>query len=81
MRGDALGPLDELGFYEMTTDAGRWIVGTSLASRDETLLGTAETDVERAGVSRGWPPHAWLLLLAIVVLVAESLLYHRRKVG
>ena len=31
--------------------------------------------------SRGHAPAYWLIVLAILVLAAESLLYHRRKVG
>ncbi|MEX0885616.1 MAG: VWA domain-containing protein [Phycisphaeraceae bacterium] len=81
LTGERLGPLRELGIYQMDNDAGVWLVGTSLASPHETLLEAALAQAAPPAISRGWPPSSLLLLLAIVVLVAESLLYHRRKVG
>lgn len=79
--GERLGPLDRIGFFELTNESGRWLVGSSVASLGETLVNPPEREPRLDPLSRGWPPSSLLLLLAIVVLVAESFLYHRRKVG
>jgi hypothetical protein len=70
-----------LGFYELEHAAGRWQLGASLLSEQESLLGNDRATDSRQPISRGRSPVHWLTVLAIVVLTGESLLYHRRKVG
>ncbi|MGY8640082.1 MAG: vWA domain-containing protein [Verrucomicrobiales bacterium] len=75
------GPLEKLGFYEFQTDGATWPVGSSLMTSAESLLNN-EAIIETAKpVSRGHSPAYWLIVVALLVLVAESILYHRRKVG
>ena len=76
-----VGPLEKLGFYEFQTDGATWPVGSSLMTSAESLLNN-EAIIETAKpVSRGHSPAYWLIVVALLVLVAESILYHRRKVG
>ena len=76
-----LGPLVQTGFYELENAGGKWQVGCSLLSTDETLLDNSEVEDTSNPVSRGWSPIGLLSLLAIFVVTAESILYQRRKVG
>lgn len=75
------GPAREIGFYEVAGPSGDWLLGTSLLATAETMLdNSAVTDTSqplRRGNSLGF----LLTILAILVLVTESVLYHRRKVG
>ncbi|MEM6915025.1 MAG: BatA and WFA domain-containing protein [Verrucomicrobiota bacterium] len=72
---------EKVGFYEIENSTGTWSLGSSLLSLFDTAPpGTRLADTtEDLAMGRGIP--YWLLALAIVVLVSESLLYHRRKVG
>lgn len=72
---------DRLGYSELTNDAGRWFVGSSLLAASETLLDNRAATATDQQLSRGRSPTHWLTLLAIVVLAVESVLYDRRKVG
>ncbi|MCP5551831.1 MAG: BatA domain-containing protein [Akkermansiaceae bacterium] len=79
--GAAFGPLEALGFYELKNADGAWPFGATLATAAESLLDNAAVAESAGPVSRGHAPAYWLIVLAILVLAAESLLYHRRKVG
>lgn len=81
VRGAAYGPLDTPGFYSLTNDAGQWTTAASLMSPGESLLDNSATATTLQPIASGWPPYLLLTLAGIVVLLAESLLYHRRKVG
>lgn len=72
---------DRLGYSELRNDSGRWFVSSSLLTASETLLNDKDTVGNAEPLSRGRSPGQWLTLLAIVGLVFESVLYHRRKVG
>lgn len=72
---------DRLGYSELSNNSGKWFLGCSLLSASETLLNNKEAVSTNEAISRGRSPTQWLTLLAIVVLVTESILYHRRKVG
>jgi len=73
--------VERLGFYTLDNPAGKHTVGASLFSPTESLLNNDEVESHHEALSRGRSPAAWLTLLAIVALAAESILYHRRKVG
>ena len=81
IRGKWLTLDDRLGYSELRNASGRWSVGSSLLAESETLLDNKGAAGASAALSRGRSPAQWLTLLAIVVLAAESVLYHRRKVG
>lgn len=73
----AQGPMLETGFHP----AGDWTLAASLVAPQESRT-DQKTVVENAKpLASGESPSYWLLVLAIGVLVGESILYHRRKVG
>lgn len=71
------GPIEKLGFYEV----GEWPMASSLVTSQESLLDNEAIPASADPVSRGRAPAYWLIVLALLVLVVESVLYHRRKVG
>ncbi len=79
--GKRYGPVNTLGFHQLDNASGKWSVGASLLNRQESLLGNKEIVETADEISTGWSLSLLLTLLAIAVVVAESLLYHRRKVG
>ena len=81
VRGKWCSEAEHIGFYEIENASGRWPVGVSLMAAEETLLAGATAESTDRRLSRGRAPVHLLTMLAIVVLAAESLLYHRRWVG
>jgi len=81
VRGQWYADADRIGFYTMKNRSGDWPFGVSLMASEESLLNSGSTEPMTKPLSRGRAPAQLLTLLAIVVLAAESLLYHRRKVG
>jgi len=79
--GDVFRGANEIGFYTFDNTSGKYTVGESLLSSSETLLNNEESQGSNEPLSRGQSPAGWLTVLAIVALAAESVLYHRRKVG
>ncbi len=81
--GRVFGPLTEFGFYRMTRPKQEWEFGVSMFQREETLLGAGRevSSKEVRNLASGSPLAWWLTVFAMLVLVAESVLYHRRKVG
>jgi hypothetical protein len=71
------GPMLTSGFHE--TDS--WTFATSLVSPEESLLKNDTLKERVKPIASGEAPSYWLLVLAIGVLVGESILYDRRKVG
>ncbi len=74
-------PLKQAGFYELTNNSGTWPTSCSLLSTGETLIDNSNINDSGNPVNRGASPTAWLTLIAIAILAAESMLYQRRKVG
>jgi hypothetical protein len=73
--------VDTLGFYTLANTSGKHTVGANLLSSAESLLNNEDAASKHDPISRGQSPAAWLTVLAIIALAAESILYHRRKVG
>ena len=53
----------------------------TLFARAETLLNNDGVSDTSRPLSRGWPISVILAVLALLILLAECMLYHRRKVG
>lgn len=79
--GELFRGANELGFYTLENPTGKFTVGESLLSASETLLNNESSRSNNQPLSRGQSPAGWLTVLAIIALSAESILYHRRKVG
>ncbi len=71
------GPMVTSGFHE----ADSWTFATSLVSPEESLLKNDTLKESVKPIASGEAPSYWLLVLALGVLVGESILYDRRKVG
>jgi len=71
------GPMLTTGFHQ----AGSWTFATSLVSPEESLLKNDTLKENVKPIASGQAPSYWLLVLALGVLVGESILYDRRKVG
>ncbi len=84
-RAATTGPvrLARAGFSEAATPCGVWDLPASVLHPTETLLAAAAADPAAPAVdlAGGQPPWVWLIALALLVVVGEELLYHRRKVG
>ncbi|MCC6493179.1 MAG: BatA and WFA domain-containing protein [Pirellulales bacterium] len=81
VRGKFFDMPPKTGFYQLSNGSGRWLLGASLVSAQESLLNSDGVNDSRRPISRGRSPVHWLTVLAIVVLAGESILYHRRKAG
>lgn len=75
------GPLESPGFYTLQNQAGEWLAAVNLLSPSESLLDNSPASSSLGPIASGLPPYLILTILAILVLIIESLLYHRRKVG
>lgn len=71
------GPFLTAGFHE----TGEWTLAASLVSPEESALKNETLKENVNPIASGESPSYWLLVLALGVLVGESMLYHRRKVG
>ena len=79
--GQRHGPLTAPGLYRLRNTSGEWLAAVNLLAPGESLLDNTSATTTLQPIARGTPPYLLLTLLAIGVLIAESLLYHRRKVG
>lgn len=79
--GDRTPALNQIGFYDLSTPGGTWNTSASLLNKRETLNDNREIKGSNRPIKKGWSPVGWLTALAVVILVTESLLYQRRKVG
>ncbi len=69
-----------LGFYNFPGVSEKWQIGTGLLNKSQTMINNDIKETSLA-INRGMPPGFLLSVLALIVLVTECLLYHRRKVG
>jgi len=79
--GRKFGPLEQPGFYQLRNGSGEWQAAVNMLSPGESLLDNTATATTLQPIAKGLPPYLLLTVIAIVVLILESLLYHRRKVG
>jgi len=79
--GTRFGPVRRLGFFEMSNGSGRWPLAVDLFAQAETLLNNEGLLDSSRPLNRGWPISVILAVLALLLLLAECMLYHRRRVG
>jgi hypothetical protein len=79
--GSSYGPIREIGFHVWENMAGTGSLGANLFSTPETLLNNRDAVDTSAPLGRGRPLSAPLTLIAVLLLLLECALYHRRKVG
>lgn len=67
----------ELGYHRASTP--ELSIATSLLSLQESQLIRSVRDKKDLEVSAGYPLSFWLITLGVILLILESLFYHRRK--
>lgn len=70
-----------LGHYRVHRAGGIEALGVSLLSMSESTGEPGGSEAQPPTIERGHPLSTWLILLAIALLVGESILYHRRMAG
>ena len=73
--------IERRGIYQIERAGVVGNFGGALLDPAETLLDGSGPPASAKPVAQGQPPAFWLVILAILVMTAESLLYHRRKAG
>ena len=73
--------IERRGIYQIEHAGLVTSFGGALLDPAETILNGSGPAANASEVASGQPVSFWLVILAIAVLVAESLLYHRRKAG
>ena len=73
--------IDRIGNYGFTRNSTNWQLGGAVLSAGESGPAPAGAPPPEVKLASGWPLAAWFLLAGLVTLLAEELLYHRRKVG
>jgi hypothetical protein len=73
--------IERVGSYRFTRNATEWHLGGAIFSVGESGPAAAGNPPPDVKLASGWPLAAWFLLAAVLVVLAEELLYHRRKVG
>jgi hypothetical protein len=73
--------IDQRGHYQIERAGLFASFGGGLLDEAESLLDSSGPAASAKPVAQGHPVAFWLLILAIFLLVSESLLYHRRKAG
>ena len=71
--------LNSLGIYSWQNKNKPISISASLLSADESLLESRVKSSELRNLASGYPLSFWLIVLAIAVLITESIMYHRRK--
>jgi hypothetical protein len=70
----------KLGYYSISNTSGKVHVGSGLFNKSQTMVNNDIQDTSLA-INRGMPPSFFLSIFALIVLLIESMLYHRRKAG
>ena len=76
-----LPPLTAAGFYTLKQQNKKTDISCSLLNTKETLLNDSVLKSDAGPIRKGHSPSYWLTLTALAIVAAESILYHRRKVG
>lgn len=73
--------LDGPGFYKLKSGEESTLLASSLVSHEETIQNRDRDEAAPIALASGASPTAWLAMAAILIAIAESFLYHLRKVG
>ncbi len=79
--GSSYGPIRKVGFHALENAAGKWSMGVNLFAPAETLLDSRDVADTSLPLNRGRPLSSVLAVIALLLLLVECVLYHRRKVG
>lgn len=73
--------INRIGNYSFTRNTTNWHLGGAVFSVGESGPAPAGASKPSVQPRSGWSFATWLLLAAVIAVLAEELLYHRRKVG
>lgn len=73
--------VNRVGSYYFSRSSTDWHLGGAVLSVGESGSAPHAGHAPDLKIASGWPLAAWFLLAAIIAVLAEELLYHRRKVG
>ncbi|MCF6177707.1 MAG: BatA and WFA domain-containing protein [Victivallaceae bacterium] len=73
--------MKRIGFYSCQTPRGSKTYATALLSQTDSLLNNSEFKSTAKPIESGIPLHNYLLIFALLIIVAESILYHQGKVA
>ncbi len=73
--------IQKIGNYAFTRNSTAWNLGGALFSPGESGKATTKPETTNFQPASGWPLSLWFLLAAVLVVLTEEALYHRRKVG
>ena len=73
--------MQRIGFYNYQTATVNNTYATALLSQPDSLLNNSKIKSSAKPVESGIPLHSYLLIFALLIIVIESILYHRGKVG
>ncbi|MGJ8634285.1 MAG: BatA domain-containing protein [Luteolibacter sp.] len=73
--------VDKVGNYGFRRSSTNWNLGGAVLSAGESSGVPEGEEPSEVKLASGWPLAAWLVLAAVVALIVEEGLYHRRKVG
>ena len=77
-QGQTFSPV-KLGLYHAEVNTENASFTTALFSKNESSLKSITKSDERIDVSSGYPFSFWLIVLGVIILILESIFYHRRK--
>ncbi len=73
--------IQHIGNYTFTRNSTAWNLGGALFAPGESGKATIKPATTTFQPAAGWPLSLWFLLAAVLVVLTEEALYHRRKVG
>lgn len=71
----------DIGFYKATSNKKTEFLGVALLNHTESFLDNSTVKSTTKPLETGYPISDILLILAIILVLTECVLYHRRKVG
>ena len=77
-KGQSFSPVN-LGLHSAASHPERASFTTALFSSGESALASVTKSDEQIDLSSGYPFSFWLIVLGIIILIIESIFYHRRK--
>ena len=81
LQPENLPAMSAAGFYTLNQRNRVTDISCSLLNTRETLLNDSILKSDAGPIRKGHSPSYWLILAAFAIVAAESILYHRRKVG
>ena len=78
VKGQSFSPV-KLGLHKAKINTDNASFTTALFSSSESSLTNSSKSDHRIDVSSGYPFSFWLIVLGIILLIFESIFYHRRK--